>query len=459
MPKTTSDFSKNAETSERMDPGKNMKDEADKLRILSIDGGGVRGVIPAAILKYLEEQLREKEKDKPKDIRLADYFDLIVGTSTGGLITAMITTPRPKEYDPQEQPFSAIEVVEFYKEYAAQIFPPARGIRQKVRRKVGELRRPRFSPKELNIRLKKYFDKRTLSEAITNVIIPSFDINLQLPVFFSSWEGELKAALVKDVCRATTAAPTFLPPVYFTVPSTEDTDDDTEVASTWDVVDKQQTVVDKQETVEKEKKEDPQSQAGNKTRHFNMIDGGIAANNPTHVGITKAIQYTGDNPIVDQADKSSFKKLLVLSLGTGRHRTGYLAKDAKKWGVIQWLRHEGDTPLISSLQNASADMVDYNLSIIFKAHESPENYIRLQVDIPDDETALARLDNAEEGNLEALEALEKELLEKRVYELNFDTGNLDRDAKDNTTFKKALERFATELVSLRKMRVPQRWAA
>ncbi len=49
-----------AKTSERMDPGKKMKDEADKLRILSIDGGGVRGVIPATILNYLEKELQVK---------------------------------------------------------------------------------------------------------------------------------------------------------------------------------------------------------------------------------------------------------------------------------------------------------------------------------------------------------------------------------------------------------------
>jgi patatin-like phospholipase/acyl hydrolase len=107
-----------------MDPGKKMKDEADKLRILSIDGGGVRGVIPATILKYLEEELQRI--DKSKDRRLAEYFDLIVGTSTGGLITALITTPRLKKDDPQELPLSAEQVLEFYQTNTAKIFAPAR---------------------------------------------------------------------------------------------------------------------------------------------------------------------------------------------------------------------------------------------------------------------------------------------------------------------------------------------
>jgi hypothetical protein len=77
-----------------------------------------------------------------------------------------------------------------------------------------------------------------------------------------------------------------------------------------------------------------------------------------------------------------FKKLFVLSLGTGQHRKGYLAEEAKKWGVKKWLRHDSDTPLISSLQNASADMVDYNLSIMFEAHKSAGNYLRIQVPLP-----------------------------------------------------------------------------
>ena len=62
-----------------------------KVRILSLDGGGIRGVIPAYILQYVEQKLIEITK-KP-NARIADYFDLIVGTSTGGILTCFYLTP------------------------------------------------------------------------------------------------------------------------------------------------------------------------------------------------------------------------------------------------------------------------------------------------------------------------------------------------------------------------------
>jgi hypothetical protein len=95
----------------------------------------------------------------------------------------------------------------------------------------------------------------------------------------------------------------------------------------------------------------------------------------TYVGVTQALRHCGNDAGVANPDSST--QLLVLSLGTGRHRKGYPAEVAKRWGVINWLRYEGDTPLINSLQNASADMVDYNLSMMFKVHS--ENYLRIQV--------------------------------------------------------------------------------
>ena len=61
------------------------------VKILSIDGGGIRGVLPATLLSVLEEKLQETSGNE--NFRLAESFDLIAGTSTGGLLTCMYLTP------------------------------------------------------------------------------------------------------------------------------------------------------------------------------------------------------------------------------------------------------------------------------------------------------------------------------------------------------------------------------
>ncbi|POS00770.1 patatin-like phospholipase [Flavobacterium croceum DSM 17960] len=63
---------------------------SSKIRILSLDGGGIRGIISCVILKYIEEQLQKQDNPNAK---IGDYFDLIAGTSTGGLITALLLFP------------------------------------------------------------------------------------------------------------------------------------------------------------------------------------------------------------------------------------------------------------------------------------------------------------------------------------------------------------------------------
>jgi uncharacterized protein len=54
-----------------------------KIRILSIDGGGIRGILPGTLLTYVEEKIKERTGDKNASI--GQYFDLIAGTSTGGV--------------------------------------------------------------------------------------------------------------------------------------------------------------------------------------------------------------------------------------------------------------------------------------------------------------------------------------------------------------------------------------
>ena len=75
----------------------------------------------------------------------------------------------------------------------------------------------------------------------------------------------------------------------------------------------------------------------------------------------------------------TYNDLLVLSLGTGQQTVGYDAKEIAKWGVVDWLVNKGEAPLVDMVFNASADMVDYNLSIIFQSQDCSHNYLRIQV--------------------------------------------------------------------------------
>jgi len=86
------------------------------ITILTVNGGGVRGLIPATILEFLEAKLQEL--DGP-DVRIADYFDVIAGTSTGGLITAMLAAPNENN----RPLFTAEGITKFYLEQCSSIFP------------------------------------------------------------------------------------------------------------------------------------------------------------------------------------------------------------------------------------------------------------------------------------------------------------------------------------------------
>ena len=86
-----------------------MQDNISNFKILSIDGGGIRGVIPAKILCDLEEEAIKK--DGP-EARLCDYFDLVCGTSTGGIIAIGIALG-----------MTANEILNLYMKNAPIIFP------------------------------------------------------------------------------------------------------------------------------------------------------------------------------------------------------------------------------------------------------------------------------------------------------------------------------------------------
>lgn len=104
-----------ASTSSAEGAALNSSDKVKLITVLSIDGGGVRGIIPATVLAFLEEEL--KKLDGP-DSRIADYFDVVAGTSTGGLLTTMLTAPK------NGRPlFDAKDLAQFYIDESPKIFP------------------------------------------------------------------------------------------------------------------------------------------------------------------------------------------------------------------------------------------------------------------------------------------------------------------------------------------------
>jgi patatin-like phospholipase/acyl hydrolase len=228
--------------------------------ILSIDGGGVRGIIPAKILEVLERHLEELENEENAgEHDLWEYFDMIAGTSSGGLITAMITTPSGN--GSRKPCCNASEVVEFFKKDAVKIFPKTitnrcclRWLLEGIASVFGSI----YEATPLEKLLRDKFGEALLSGALTSVIIPAFDTHDQVPVFFSNLKGVDEAnplynVYVKDACRATTAVPILFPPA----------------------------VVEEQVSAD-------QKQPG-RSKVFNVIDGGIAVNDPTLVAVTQAI--------------------------------------------------------------------------------------------------------------------------------------------------------------------------
>lgn len=366
--------------------------------VLSIDGGGVRGIIPGTILAFLESKLQELDGE---NARLADYFDVIAGTSTGGLVTSMLTAP-----DKSNRPiYAAKDINEFYLKHAPKIFPQKdAGLFGTTSRLISQFAGPKYDGKYLHTLVKQILGDTKLHQTLSSVVIPTFDIKLLQPTIFSSYEAKttpLKDANLSDICISTSAAPTYLPAYYF---ETKD--------------------------------------SGGNTRSFNLVDGGLAANNPTLLAInmvTKNIyEQKGDYFPIKPLEYSKF---LVLSLGTGSAKVEgkYTAKEAAKWGVLPWLFIDGNTPIIDMYSQASADMADIMTSTLFQTMHSEKNYLRLQDDTLKGDTSSVDISSKE--NLEALVKIGKELLKKAVSRVNVETGVFEPVEGEGTN-EQALTRFA-----------------
>lgn len=168
--------------------------------ILSVDGGGIRGIIPAIILAEIEKRTR-----KP----IAEIFDLMAGTSTGGIVVAGLCK-KDERGNPQ---YSANDLVELYQEYGAYIFKSS-FFRRSI---LSWFNCAQYPHKNIESVLDKYFGDDTLQNTLSNLLITSYDINNNYPFFFKSWKEDRNSVRLKDALRATTAAPTYFIPKHLKI--------------------------------------------------------------------------------------------------------------------------------------------------------------------------------------------------------------------------------------------------
>ncbi|QEW23557.1 Putative sporulation hydrolase CotR (plasmid) [Marinibacterium anthonyi] len=241
---------------------------ADDFRILSIDGGGIKGILPAAVLAECERRFL-------KGGSAASYFDMIAGTSTGGIIALGMSAGMRAE-----------EVLQIYMRHGAEIFPrhwtppiPFGHTLRSVYQFARDLAVYRYDGEPLERALRDSFGNRTLGSVNVRLSIPAFDgfneVNVlktpHHPDFRLDWQEELVT-----VALATSAAPTFF------------------------------------------------STYRNGTRHF--ADGGVWANNPVMVALVDAMScFDVDRHKVD-----------VLSLGCGDQDLRMSDGQIKRGGMFHW---------------------------------------------------------------------------------------------------------------------------
>ncbi|GKX29141.1 patatin [Vallitalea longa] len=273
-----------------------MTNNLDTVKILSIDGGGVRGLIPCIFLDHLRKELDSFGNKTP----FYNLFDVISGTSTGSLISLMLIKP-PKDYTDYER---LDLLMNLYESGTKEIFPEAK---IEICQTIKHLFRPKYTGKPLKKLLRQNFRNLTLRDSLCNLIIPTYDMISMRPYLFKQRidiKDYYDNFLLKDVGLSSSAAPTYLPPANI------------------------------------------RSLTGG--QHYCFVDGGIFCNNPS------LCAYTYAKKLYPNA-----KQFIIVSLGTGEYVRTYECKKVKKWGIYGWMNPLNGIPLLTAYMDSQMESDNY----------------------------------------------------------------------------------------------------
>ncbi|MCP6760187.1 MAG: patatin-like phospholipase family protein [Fischerella sp. CENA71] len=339
-----------------------------KYKILSIDGGGIRGIIPAFVLAEIERRTQ-----KP----IFNLFDLIAGTSSGGILALGLTKPRLSS-DVSDLPlaeYTAEDLIQLFLEYGVEIF-----YEPLFERILGPIEdiflQPKYPSKSREEILSQYFGNAPLENNLKEVFVTSYDIEQRIPIFFTNQveKQEIESKSFRklssgfsllDAALATTATPTYFAP-HRSVSS------------------------------------------HNSSSVYTLIDGGVFANNPAYLAILEA----------QISSKRKAKKvlntedILIVSLGTGSLTSVYPYKEVKNWGLLQWGR-----PLLNIVFDGSSEVVSGELEQLFEPSdkEAKSFYYRFQTFLDQE---LEEIDNTKLQNTRQLQAIAHRLISEKSQQID-----------------------------------------
>jgi len=323
-------------------------------KIMSIDGGGVRGIIPAIVMKALEKKFRKKTGNP--DAYLVDYLDMVGATSLSSIFGLLLLVPEEK--GSCRPKYSAHDACDIFLDYLPRIFQTT--LYHQIRTLRG-LRDEKYPADFLEDMLDKYFDDYYLSELLLPCTVVSYDIQRRQSIFFTrhiAREESGKDFLVKDVCRASSSAPTYFELAYIT------------------------------------------SKSGVR---YPCIDGAVVANNPSMCTVAEARTFFKVKP----------DELSLLSLGSGIDERPYFYNEVLNFGVVGWVK-----PLISFIMSSNSEISHLFSQLTFDASKVPENYLRIDTSLktmtPD---MSSEIDDISPGNIAGLIEFGQELVEKEDHKI------------------------------------------
>jgi len=317
----------------------------DKVRVLSLDGGGIKSLITLKMLAYLEKETGKKT---------GEIFDYIAGTSSGGMLTLYLTMP--EEHDCHKPKYSANEVITLFQEDSKLIFK-AKPTAKCLTKPAVQLFSTPYDLKTMMGMTENRFTANRMRDAVTDAFVLTFDTETNMPVPFTSYDGNYNDAKMSTVAAATSVAPFYFSPINY--------------------YDKKLN------------------------RNRTLIDGGLVAKNPSVFAYEEAKK------------RHPGKDVMMLSLGAGyQEKLGYNYDKLKNWGFFKY-----SLPTYTFMLDGVTNTNDLYMDNLAKIDKNLK-YCRFQPKLDKKDGFDNRPDNIEQENFDILLGIGDRYVEAMKPELD-----------------------------------------